>query len=338
MEDLTSLVQSAQDAINAANDLTSLEQLRVQYLGKKGSLTAMLKDVGQLPPEQRSKAGQQVNTAKNQIREALEAKQKQLSETKLNAELLGQTIDVTLPGRGQSNGSLHPVTKVKERIETLFKSMGFAIAEGPEIEDEFHNFSALNIPEYHPARADSDTFYLKNSSYLLRTQTSPVQIRELEAEGVPIRLIAPGKVYRCDYDVTHTPMFHQVEGLLVDDSTTFAELKGILYEFLTNFFESDIDLRFRASYFPFTEPSAEVDIQCVICGGKGCRVCGGTGWLEGGGCGMVHPNVLKAVNIDSEKYTGFAFGLGIDRLAMLYYGIDDLRILFENDIRFLGQF
>ncbi len=337
MEDLSALVEGVKQEIAKANDLATIEQLRVKYLGKKGQLTALLKQLGALPPEQRSEAGQKVNAAKNTVKDLLTEKQQHLTTAQLETQLLQQAIDVTLPGRGQDIGSLHPVTRTRERIETLFASMGFAIVEGPEIEDDFHNFTALNIPAEHPSRAASDTFYLQDSSYLLRTQTSPVQIRAMETSGVPIRLIAPGRVYRCDYDVTHTPMFHQVEGLLVDDHTTFAELKGLLHEFFSKFFETEVELRFRASYFPFTEPSAEVDMQCVLCHGKGCNVCG-TGWLEAGGCGMVHPNVFKAVGVDSEKYTGFAFGLGIDRMAMRYYGINDLRMLFENDIRFLEQF
>lgn len=338
MIDLAKLVDTARQKIATAKALSVLEQLRVKYLGKKGSLTAILKNLGNLPPEQRAQIGQKVNLAKDQIKQLLQQHNQLLTSADLDKKLTKEAIDITLPGRGQGLGSLHPVTKVYQRVEELFISMGFDIAEGPEIEDEFHNFTALNVPAHHPARAASDTFYLEDSSYLLRTQTSPVQIRAMETKGVPIRLIAPGRVYRCDYDVTHTPMFHQVEGLLVDDHTTFAELKGLLHDFLANFFATKVKLRFRSSYFPFTEPSAEVDLQCVSCKGNGCRICSDTGWLEILGCGMVHPNVFKAVGVDSETYTGFAFGLGIDRLAMLHYGISDLRMLFENDIRFLEQF
>ncbi|HEX22052.1 MAG TPA: phenylalanine--tRNA ligase subunit alpha, partial [Chromatiales bacterium] len=260
-----------------------------------------------------------------------------LQQAALEAKLNAEAIDVTLPGRGQQNGGLHPVTRTLQRIESLFSQLGFEVAEGPEIEDDYHNFEALNIPQSHPARAMHDTFYFDEHT-VLRTHTSPVQIRVMQERQPPLRIIAPGRVYRCDSDLTHTPMFHQIEGLLVDENVTFADLKGILDDFLRNFFEQDLKVRFRPSYFPFTEPSAEADIECVMCAGKGCRVCSHTGWLEVLGCGMVHPKVFEHVDINNEKYTGFAFGMGVERLAMLRYGVNDLRLFFENDLRFLRQF
>ena len=279
----------------------------------------------------------QINNAKQAIQSALEARKNALQQAALDDKLQQEAVDVTLPGRGQSVGGLHPITRTMQRIEHLFMQLGFEIAEGPEIEDDFHNFEALNIPASHPARAMHDTFYF-NDGRLLRTHTSPVQIRVMAERQPPLRIIAPGRVYRCDSDLTHTPMFHQVEGLMVDESVSFADLKGILDDFLKNFFEEDLAVRFRPSYFPFTEPSAEADIQCVMCGGKGCRVCSHTGWIEVLGCGMVHPRVFEHVNIDAEKYTGFAFGMGVERLTMLRYGVNDLRLYFENDLRFLQQF
>jgi phenylalanyl-tRNA synthetase alpha chain len=267
----------------------------------------------------------------------LEARKSVLEASELEERLKRETIDVTLPGRGQRTGGLHPVTLTLRRISQLFKNIGFDIVEGPEVEDDYHNFEALNIPAHHPARAMHDTFYFDEHT-LLRTHTSPVQVRIMETQSPPLRVIAPGRVYRCDSDLTHTPMFHQVEGVVVDRDVSFADLKGILYEFLTLFFEKDMQVRFRPSYFPFTEPSAEVDIECVMCGGEGCRVCKQTGWLEVMGCGMIHPRVFEFVKIDPERYTGFAFGLGVERLAMLRYGINDLRLFFENDLRFLSQF
>jgi len=272
------------------------------------------------------------------VQKAIEARKDLLETEKLNEQLASETIDVTLPGRSHGIGGVHPVTRVLHRIEDLFNQLGFEIAVGPEIEDDFHNFEALNIPESHPARAMHDTFYI-NESMLLRTHTSPVQVRAMKERKLPLKLIAPGRVYRCDSDVTHTPMFHQVEGLMVDEQVTFTDLKAILIDFLHKFFErDDLAVRFRPSYFPFTEPSAEADIECVMCSGKGCRVCSHTGWLEVLGCGMVHPNVFKHVGIDSEQFTGFAFGMGVERLAMLRYGVNDLRLFFENDLRFLKQF
>jgi len=337
MENLDSLTSEALQAIEQASDISTLEQLRVQFLGKKGSLTEQLKSLGKLDPEERPKAGAAINAAKVQVQEALEAKKSVLNAKETAKKQLAEAVDVTLPGRRQSIGGLHPVTRTLQRIEHIFSSAGFDVAQGPEIEDDYHNFEALNIPAHHPARAMHDTFYF-DSGLLLRTHTSTVQVREMETGEPPFRFICPGRVYRCDSDLTHTPMFHQVEGMLVDEKVTMADLKGLLIEFLQVFFEADLDVRFRPSYFPFTEPSAEMDVQCVSCKGEGCRICSHTGWLEVGGCGMVHPNVLKYSNIDTEKYTGFAFGMGVDRLAMLRYQINDLRLLFENDLRFLRQF
>ncbi len=337
MLDLEGLTEKALQAIEAARDLAALDEIRVAYLGKNGQLTAQLKRLGKLPPEQRPLAGQAINKAKQALQQAIETRREILEGERLNQRLASETIDVTLPGRGLGKGGLHPVTRTLERIERLFSRAGFAVVEGPEIEDDYHNFEALNIPEHHPARAMHDTFYF-DAHLLLRTHTSPVQIRTMEKSGPPLKVIAPGRVYRCDSDLTHTPMFHQVEGLLVDENVSFADLKGVLYDFLSSFFERELKLRFRPSYFPFTEPSAEVDIECVMCGGEGCRVCSQTGWLEVLGCGMVHPEVFRHVGIDSEKYTGYAFGMGVERLTMLRYGVNDLRLFFENDLRFLRQF
>jgi phenylalanyl-tRNA synthetase alpha chain len=334
---LEELLDEACVAADQAVDENAIEQVRVHYLGKKGLLTEQLKRLGSLPAEQRPQFGKKVNEAKNKLQEVLGKRKSELQSGARARQLASETIDVTLPGRGLGVGGLHPVTRTIERLERLFVGMGFEIADGPEIEDDFHNFEALNIPEDHPARAMHDTFYF-NDGRVLRTHTSPVQIRFMEQNKPPFRVIAPGRVYRCDSDVTHTPMFHQLEGLWVDESVSFADLKGLLSEFLSQFFEKDLDVRFRPSFFPFTEPSAEVDIGCVICGGKGCRVCSHTGWLEVLGCGMVHPEVFGHVGVDSEKYTGLAFGLGVERLAMLRYGVNDLRLFFENDLRFLRQF
>ncbi len=331
------LEQEAASEIAAASDLPALDQVRVRFLGKNGSLTALLKQLGGLPPDRRPEAGQAINRAKRSIQDSIDARRTALEQAAIEDRLRAERIDVTLPGRGQRPGGLHPVTLTLQRIERLFSSAGFSVAEGPEIEDDYHNFEALNIPAHHPARAMHDTFYF-DEHLLLRTHTSPVQIRVMERNPPPLKIIAPGRVYRCDSDLTHTPMFHQVEGFLVDEEATFADLKGVLYDFLRNFFERDLGLRFRPSYFPFTEPSAEVDIECVMCGGKGCRVCGQTGWLEVLGCGMIHPEVLRHVGIDGERYLGYAFGMGVERLAMLRYGINDLRLFFENDLRFLRQF
>ena len=338
MQELTAITQQARQAIAETRDLTALDQLRVHYLGKKGVLTEYLKSLGNLAPEQRPQAGQAVNQAKEAVQALLTARRTVLEQVELDAQLNSEALDVTLPGRGQSGGGLHPVTRTLERIERLFATLGFGVAEGPEIENDYHNFEALNIPAHHPARAMHDTFYFDTHA-LLRTHTSPVQIRAMKNSPPPLRLIAPGRVYRCDSDLTHTPMFHQVEGLVVDEQISFADLKGLMHDFMAVFFEKkQLELRFRPSYFPFTEPSAEVDIQCVMCNGAGCRVCSQSGWLEVAGCGMVHPQVLTNVGIDPERYSGFAFGVGVDRLAMLRYGINDLRLLFENDLRFLQQF
>jgi phenylalanyl-tRNA synthetase alpha chain len=335
--DLQGLTEEAAKAIAEADSLSRLDEIRVGYLGKNGRLTALLKQIGSLPPDQIPRAGQSINRAKQSLQQAIEQRKATLEEALLASRLASETIDVSLPGRGYQRGGLHPVTRTLERVERMFAHAGFEVVEGPEIEDDYHNFEALNIPEHHPARAMHDTFYF-DAHLLLRTHTSPVQIRTMEHDGPPLKIIAPGRVYRCDSDLTHTPMFHQVEGLLVDEGVSFADLKGVLYDFLSSFFERELKLRFRPSYFPFTEPSAEVDIECVICGGEGCRVCGQSGWIEVLGCGMVHPEVFRHVGIDSEKYTGYAFGVGIERLTMLRYGVNDLRLFFENDLRFLRQF
>lgn len=337
MADTDTLLDEALAAIQASSDESSLDALRVQYLGKKGSFTALLKTLGQLAPEDRPAAGEKINAAKKQLQEAIDSRKQALVSAGLDAKLRDEKIDVTLPGRRQSAGGLHPVSMTLERITDIFRSAGYEVAEGPEIEDEYHNFEALNIPEHHPARAMHDTFYVSPGT-VLRTHTSPVQVRVMESEKPPIRIICPGRVYRCDSDLTHTPMFHQVEGLVIDENVNFADLKGTVESFLRAYFEADQPVRFRPSYFPFTEPSAEIDMGCVKCGGEGCRICGHSGWLEVGGCGMVHPRVLEMSGVDPEKYSGFAFGMGVDRLAMLRYEVSDLRTYFENDIRFLQQF
>lgn len=338
MTDLDELTRAATEAVNSAEDLATLDAVRVEYLGKKGKLTEQLKQLGQLPADERPAAGQRINAAKESVQSAIEARKQTLQAAQLEQRLQAERVDVTLPGRGQRPGGLHPVTRIMDRVRRLFEGVGFEMAEGPEIEDEFHNFDALNIPANHPARADMDTFYLQDFPLLLRTHTSPVQIRALRERGAPIRIIAQGRVYRCDYDVTHTPMFHQLEGLLVDENVSMAHLRGVLTTFMRTFFEREIKMRFRPSYFPFVEPGAEVDIGCLFCDGAGCRVCKQTGWLEVLGCGMVHPNVLAACNVDPERYTGWAFGMGIERLGMLRYGINDIRLNFDNDLRFLEQF
>lgn len=325
------------NAIHQCGNTADLEALRVQIFGKKGILTEHLQNLSKCSAEQRPLMGQKINAVKQVLFDAFQKCKDGLEQQALMAELRSQSIDVTLPGRRQSHGTLHPVTQVMARIEQFFQYLGYEIADGPEIEDDAHNFEALNIPSHHPARAMHDTFYFPNG-LLLRTHTSPVQIRYLEQNQPPIRMLAPGRVYRCDSDVTHIPMFHQVEGLVITESANFAELKGTLQAFMNDFFEQEIPMRFRPSYFPFTEPSAEVDIGCVNCQAQGCRICKFSGWLEVLGCGMVHPNVLRYVNIDPERFQGYAFGLGVDRLAMLRYQIDDLRILIENDGRFLNQF
>ena len=336
-QDLAQMLAQATAHIQATTEVAAVEALRVHYLGKKGLLTEQLKHLGGLSPEERPVFGKLVNDAKEMLTTALVTHREQLETQAQAQQLATERVDVTLPGRGLRPGGLHPVTRTLERLETLFMRMGFDVADGPEIEDDYHNFEALNIPANHPSRAMHDTFYF-DARRLLRTHTSPVQVRYMKQNPPPLRVIAAGRVYRCDSDVTHTPMFHQIEGLMVDETVTFADLKGILADFLEQFFEQKLKLRFRPSYFPFTEPSAEVDISCVICGAKGCRVCKHTGWLEVLGCGMVHPEVFRHVDIDSERWTGFAFGLGVERLAMLRYGVNDLRLFYENDLRFLQQF
>lgn len=334
---LSELITQAQQDIHQAPDLAALEQLRLHLLGKKGVITEQLKQLGQLPPTERPQAGQAINVAKQKIQQALEQRKEQLQTALLESQLVADRIDVTLPGRGFNQGGLHPITQTLQRIEKLFTQVGFSVAEGPEIEDDYYNFEALNIPAQHPARAMHDTFYV-SEHLLLRTHTSPVQVHVMQTQSPPLKIIAPGRVYRCDSDITHSPMFHQVEGFCVDTEVSFVDLKGILADFLQQFFAQNLPTRFRPSYFPFTEPSAEVDVQCVVCGGSGCRVCKHSGWIEVLGCGMIHPNVFKQVNIDNEQYTGFAFGMGVERLAMLRYGVNDLRLFFENDLRFLRQF
>ena len=337
MADLTALTQEALAEVAACGDLAALDEARVRWLGKKGALTEQLKALGALPGAERPAAGARINEAKERVQTAIEARRTSLERAEIEREFAAGSIDVTLPGRGEQPGGLHPVTQARLRIETLFRRAGFEVAAGPEIEDDFHNFEALNIPPNHPARAMHDTFYFPDGR-LLRTHTSPVQIRALQAQGAPLAIIAPGRVYRCDSDMTHSPMFHQLEGLVVDENISFANMKAVLHGFLQAFFERELAMRLRPSFFPFTEPSAEVDMSCVFCDGNGCRVCKNTGWLEISGCGMVHPNVLKASGVDAERYTGYAFGAGIDRLAMLRYGVSDLRLFFENDLRFLKQF
>ena len=337
MENLEPIANQARSAIAAAQDSATLEQLRVDYLGKKGQLTGLLKGLSNLTPEDRPKAGALINVVKQELQELIGERKTALDATAVKAKLEQESIDVTMPGRAKTIGGVHPVTQTIERMEDFFSAIGFDVVEGPEIEDDYHNFEALNIPAHHPARAMHDTFYVDEHT-VLRTHTSPVQVRVMESQEPPLRIICPGRVYRCDSDLTHTPMFHQVEGLLIDEHSSFSDLKGLIEDFLRVFFERDLEVRFRPSYFPFTEPSAEVDIQCVNCGGKGCRVCSQTGWLEVMGCGMVHPKVFEAADIDTEKYSGFAFGMGVERLAMLRYGVNDLRLFFDNDLRFLEQF
>ena len=334
---LTTLVAQALADVNASADLNVLDEVRVRVLGKKGALTEQLKSLGALPATDRPAAGQKINEAKVAIQAAIEARRIQLETAALDAELAKGAIDVTLPGRGQERGGMHPVTRTRLRIEKIFTQAGFQVATGPEVEDDFHNFEALNIPKNHPARAMHDTFYFPDGR-LLRTHTSPVQIRAMRATKPPLAVIAPGRVYRNDSDMTHTPMFHQAEGIVVGENVSFANLKAMLHTFVEQFFEQPLGMRLRPSYFPFTEPSAEVDIECVFCHGDGCRVCKQTGWLEILGCGMIHPNVLKSAGIDSEQWQGYAFGMGIERLAMLRYGVDDLRLFYESDLQFLKQF
>lgn len=342
MNELKQITEDLLKTVATASDLKALEALRVEALGKKGALTQLLKGLGKLSPEERPAAGAKINEAKVEVQKAIESRKTFMQAAAMETRLLEEQIDVTLPSGGNSRGSLHPVTRTLRRIEELFSQAGFSIETGPEIEDDFHNFEALNIPADHPARAMHDTFYIDTGnasvSHVLRTHTSPVQIRTMETQEPPIRCICPGRVYRCDSDVTHTPMFHQVEGLVVDKGVSMAQLRACVSDFLNGFFEGEYPVRFRPSYFPFTEPSAEIDMQCTHCSGAGCRICKQTGWLEVGGCGMVHPNVFKSAGVDPEIYTGFAFGMGVERLAMLRYGVNDLRLFFENDLQFLRQY
>lgn len=335
--ELDKMLTEARRSVSKASDAKLLEQIRLEYLGKQGKFTELMKGLGKLSQEERPAFGKAINEAKNSLVEELKAKQALFANAALAQKLAAEKIDITLPGREIGVGSLHPVTLVKRRVARIFGQLGFSIEEGPEIESDYYNFQALNIPEHHPARQSQDTFFCEQG-LVLRTHTSPVQIRTMERDGAPLRVIAMGRVYRRDSDNTHTPMFHQLEGLVVEKHCTFADLKGMLQQFIEAFFGEKTRLRFRPSYFPFTEPSAEVDIEHNLCHGAGCRVCGHSGWLEVLGCGMVNPKVLTGVNVDPEEYNGFAFGVGLDRLAMLLYGIDDLRMFFENDERFLNQF
>ena len=338
MQALDELKAEATAAIESAADSAALEKLRVEWLGKKGRVTDLLKSLGQLNADERPKVGAEINAVKQLLNEQISERKETLQQAAIAAQLSAEALDVTLPGRREDLGALHPITRTIDRMAEYFAGLGFEVVEGPEIEDDYHNFEALNIPAHHPARAMHDTFYI-DDTHVLRTHTSGVQVRTMETREPPLRVICPGRVYRCDSDLTHSPMFHQVEGLLIDEDVSFGQLKGIIQDFLHAFFEQDaLAVRFRPSYFPFTEPSAEVDIQCVKCAGKGCRICSGTGWLEVMGCGMVHPRVLEMSGVDTERFQGFAFGMGVERLAMLRYGIGDLRLNFENDLRFLAQF
>ena len=337
LADLDATVTQAQSEIEAASSESALENLRVGYLGKKGVITTLLKSIGSLPNDQRPAAGKKITAARQALEQAYQVKQEHLQSLAYSRQLASERVDVTLPGRRTHAGGPHPLTRTLMRMQEIFLSIGFDVALGPEVEDDYHNFEALNIPANHPARAMQDTFYFPDGK-VLRTHTSPVQIRYMEAHQPPIRVVAPGRVYRCDSDLTHTPMFHQLEGLVIDESTTFADLKGMLEYFVGEFFEKRLKLRFRPSYFPFTEPSAEVDISCVFCDGDGCTVCKKSGWLEVLGCGMVHPALYANVGIDSERYTGYAFGLGVERFTMLRYGVNDLRLFFKNDLEMLSQF
>ncbi len=335
--DIENILKRGREAAEKAADLRGLDDVRVAYLGKKGELTSLLKSLGQVDADERPKIGAKINEAKVALQQDLTARKDTLEQAALSMSLLAEKVDVSLPGRRPATGGLHPVTQAMYRIEEIFTGAGYEVVSGPEVENDYYNFEALNIPSHHPARAMHDTFYFGDGT-LLRTHTSPSQIHTMEKQDPPIRVICPGRVYRRDSDLTHSPMFHQVEGLVVDEGISFADLKGTVIDFLQRFFEKELEVRFRPSYFPFTEPSAEVDVQCVHCLGKGCRVCSNTGWLEVMGCGMVHPNVLNMANIDTEVYSAFAFGFGGDRLAMLLYEVDDLRLFFENDLRFLRQF
>jgi len=334
---LDGLAADARARIAACANLAELEALKVELFGKKGTITAQLKTLGTLAHEERKAVGARINAVRDELGAVFELRKAELDRADLEAKLAAGRVDVTQPGRGQQPGGLHPVSRTRRRIEAIFRNAGFSIEDGPEVEDDWHNFEALNIPANHPARAMHDTFYFPDGR-LLRTHTSPVQVRAMLRDEPPLRMIMPGRVYRCDSDMTHTPMFHQVEGLVIDEGVSFANLKSVLHDFMQQYFERHLRLRLRPSYFPFTEPSAEVDIECVFCSGAGCRVCKQTGWLEVAGCGMVHPNVLRNVGIDPERYTGYAFGFGLERLTMLRYSVNDIRLYFENDLRFLRQF
>ena len=335
-QEIVALQSTAKEMLAAVEDTTQLEEFRIRFLGRKGQFGALMKGLGKVAKEDKPRLGQMANAAKKEM-EALFTEKQQTLASSTAGSATGGGIDLTLPGRKPEKGRLHPVTQIMNEVCSIFENLGFSVAEGPDVEHDHYNFEALNIPAHHPARDMHDTFYVSDS-ILLRTHTSPMQARIMETQEPPLRVIAPGKVYRCDSDITHTPMFHQVEGFLVDRDVSFADLKGVLTVFTRKMFKKDLDLRFRPSFFPFTEPSAEVDIACVICDGKGCRVCKKTGWLEILGAGMIDPEVFKMVGYDPEKYSGFAFGLGIERIAMLKYGIDDIRLYYENDLRFLSQF
>lgn len=338
MQALDELKTQACAAIEAATEASALETLRVELLGKKGKVTELLKSLGQLDADERPRVGAEINELKQLLSGLLSERKAHLQNAAVSEQLAKEAIDVTLPGRHQGLGTLHPITRTIDRMADFFGALGFEVVEGPEIEDDYHNFEALNIPAHHPARAMHDTFYI-DDTHVLRTHTSGVQVRTMESREPPLRIVCPGRVYRCDSDLTHSPMFHQLEGLLIDENVSFGQFKGVIQDFLHAFFEQDaLAVRFRPSYFPFTEPSAEVDIQCVKCAGEGCRICSHTGWLEVMGCGMVNPKVLEMSGVDSERYAGFAFGMGVERLSMLRYGIGDLRLNFENDLRFLAQF
>jgi phenylalanyl-tRNA synthetase alpha chain len=336
-QELQRLRTEAKQQLATLSDTGQLEEFRIRFLGRKGSFSTVMRSLGKVSPEDRPRLGQLANTIKAEIEELFSQKQSDLTAGLASQAADSQAIDPTLPGRRPTIGKLHPVTQIMNEVCAIFENLGFSVAEGPDVEHDHYNFEALNIPAHHPARDMHDTFYVSDS-ILLRTHTSPMQARIMETQRPPLRVIAPGKVYRCDSDITHTPMFHQVEGFLVDKKVSFADLKGVLTVFTQKMFEKDLALRFRPSFFPFTEPSAEVDIACVICGGKGCRVCKKTGWLEILGSGMIDPEVFKMVGYDPEIYSGFAFGLGVERIAMLKYGIDDIRLYYENDLRFLSQF
>ena len=331
------LLKEAQKALDAVGSLKELDDVRVRYLGKKGEVTSLLKGLGSLTPEERPAAGQAVNRARKELEELLAEKKVVIQNREAERSLKDQYVDITMPGVVHDAGRRHPVIRVMGEMLDIFRGMGFSVRQGPEVEKDYYNFEALNIPKDHPARDMQDTFYV-DEDIVLRTHTSPVQIRAMENQEPPLRIVSPGRVYRHDYDVTHSPMFHQVEGFMVDEDVAFSDLKGVLVEFVHQFFGSEVPVRFRPSFFPFTEPSAEVDMGCVMCRGKGCRVCSQTGWLEILGSGMIHPEVFRHVGYDLEKYSGFAFGIGVERMAMLHYGIDDIRLLFENDVRFLKQF